>query len=213
MPNKMPDDIEKMLYELDNHDDIERIQKQWFEYQSANTLYEKQYPLQLGNIVEGNLKFKENKSIPTPAEQMHEFNESIRQELYELHGKGKEQEYYFEIEEPGNDNIQSERTDAMKDFQLTWADASETRQVANDKISQTDKEQDFRLEWDNSPAADNDSYPQDSPLGDRLTQERSDRIQKVEEFKLTFDTMDKEDHQIDSREIEAEREDFEYDDE
>lgn len=212
MPNKMPEDIEKMLYELDSHEDIERIQKQWFEFSHQNEQYEHHYLQQLGNTVEGNLKFKENKTVITPADQMHQFNESIRQELHELHGKGKEDQYYLEIEEPGNDNGQLGKASAMQDFQLTWSDTSQVGQSNDGKNVKNEVDQDFRLEWDHSPSADNDNYPQDTPSTNITEQERSDRIQKVEEFKLTFDTMGQDEHQIDSRDMEAEREDFEYDD-
>lgn len=170
------------------------------------------YLQQLGNTVEGNLKFKENKTVITPADQRHQFNESIRQKLYELHDKGKEQEYYLEIDKPGNDNSQSDKTDAMKDFHLTWSDASQIEQTTDDKNMQTGIEQDFRLEWDNSPAAENDNYTQDIPSTNMT--ESSDRIQKMKDFKLTFDTMGQEEHQIDNKDMGAERDDkdLEYDD-
>jgi hypothetical protein len=211
MPNKMPEDIEKLLYELDSHEDIERIQKQWNDLSRQNELYEHTYLQQLGNTVEGNLKFKEAKTLINPAEQMHQFNESIRQELQELNGKGVEQEYYLDIEKPDNDN--SKRADAMKDFQLTWSDASMIEQTTDDKQVQSDIDQNFELEWHHPPEADNDNYPQDTSLKDVAEQGASDRTQKIDDFKLTFDTIGQDDHQFD-RDIETERDDkdFEYDD-
>jgi hypothetical protein len=210
----MPEDIEKMLYQLDNYEDIERIQKQWMQYQSANDRYEKQYSQQLGNIVEGNLKFKETKSIPTPAEQMHQFNDSIRQELYELHGKGKEQDYYVEPDEPSNDNQQRNASGTVEDFQLTWADASKMENEVKGKSVENERERDFKLDWDQQPEADNDNYQSEKQSKDMSEVDGSDRKQKVQDFKLTFDTMGEVDQEVDGKDLETERDnrDYEYDD-
>lgn len=94
--NKMPEDIAALLEQIPNYDDVVRIQNKWHEYAKANEVYELNYPQQFGNLVEANLKFKEQKSIPTPAEQMAQYNETIRGELTDLLQDKHHEDVYYE---------------------------------------------------------------------------------------------------------------------
>jgi hypothetical protein len=122
MADRMPKELEDLLFTMDDPDAIKDIQEKWLRYSAANRNYTKAYPEQFSHLVESNLKFKENKTIPTPAEQMRGYNDAIREEILDkLNDKNKKEQY--EIDE----NERSENTDnnsktSVKQFKLTFDD-------------------------------------------------------------------------------------------
>ena len=118
MAQKMPKELEEMLHQLDDPDEIKRIHGKWLELAAANENYERNYPIQFGNLVEANLKFKENKTIPTPTEQMRGYNDLIRNEISDsLEAKevNSPEENVYELED---DQPSKEKT--FEEFKLTF---------------------------------------------------------------------------------------------
>lgn len=131
MARQMPKDMQQRLGELQDPETIRSIQGKWNEYVATNEQYELNYPQQFAHQVEGNLKFKEQKSIPTPAEQMASFETMVREEIEgHLGDKGdidKDPVYELDDKEqsdsPRSETV-NEREGRMKDFQLSFGDMS-----------------------------------------------------------------------------------------
>lgn len=155
MARQMPKDIQELLGKLHDPDTIRLIQGRWSEYVATNEQYEQNYPQQFANQVEGNLKFKEQKSIPTPAEQMAMFEDMLREEIEEhlddkeLQGKDE----VYELDE--NKNIgtpkpepPNDRTEKITDFKLNFEDRGlRDKPVPKDKINDMDKSQELNVVW------------------------------------------------------------------
>ena len=152
MRAKMPKDLEALLFQLENADDIKKVQDEWAEYQAANENYEKNYPVQFANLVEANLKFKENKSIPTPAEQMQDFKERIKTRIDDLLEEKQHHDTY-ELEE-ANDNInqrEAEYLQQSKELKLTFdtqTPVASKQETAKSKSGHDiDKSQELGISW------------------------------------------------------------------
>lgn len=102
----MPFEMEQQLFKLDDHEEIKRIQQMWNAHYVAYEKYELDYSIQLGSIVEGNRMFGEQKSIPTPAEQLRMYESMVMAEINDkLDEKDQTKEELYEIDEPGKDDI------------------------------------------------------------------------------------------------------------
>ncbi len=143
MPRQMPQKMEELLSRIDNPDTIRDIQNKWSELVTANDNYELNYPQQFANLVEGNLKFKEQKTIPTPAEQMQMYESMVMSEISDhLEGKqqqGKEETYELD----GKDNLKDK-------FRLNFKDVGTPQQQAAglEKANHDlDKSQELNVTW------------------------------------------------------------------
>lgn len=130
MPQRMPREIEDKLLTLHSDDDVKYIQQRWNELSVANENYELSYPIQFGNLVDSNLRFKESKTIPTPAEQMRAFQEMILAEIDDLADKEREELYELDDHEtPANDNmIEISPQDKLESFKIEFMDMWEREQ-------------------------------------------------------------------------------------
>src|SRR5690606_2511181 len=144
MAQRMPREMEEKLILINDPDAIIEIQQQWNKYVAANDKYEQTYPQQFGALVEGNLKFKENKSIPTPAEQMTMYRgmvmEAIEEQLGEKNMTGKEATYELDEAAPQ----QQIHHDRQGKLELSFTDKS-----LRDKqeMKNIDQSQDLNLTW------------------------------------------------------------------
>lgn len=127
---KMPPAMEELLNKLDNPEDVRHIQQRWNECVAANDKYELAFPEQFGNLVESNRRFGENKTIPTPAEQLRMYETMVTQEINDLAEiRQHEQEELYELEEQQpQQNAQLPSEERMRDFQLTFDDMGYTEQ-------------------------------------------------------------------------------------
>lgn len=114
--------MDELLHKIDDPDVIKTIQGKWNELVAANDNYERNYPQQYANLVEGNLKFKEQKSIPTPAEQLQMYESMVIAEIKDyLDEKQKEEkEATYELEQ--GDNTGKNTPDDRERFRLSYAD-------------------------------------------------------------------------------------------
>lgn len=139
---QMPKELEELLFQVEDVDAIQRIQTKWMEYADANAHYEKVYPDQFANLVQANSTFKENKTIPTPPEQMREYNDMIRDEINEvLHEKSLEEKAdAYEVEEQAPNTKQK----TFDDFKLTFLDMMDqvVPEQTKEKTKQADREKD-----------------------------------------------------------------------
>lgn len=115
MPQKMPKDLEDLINSLDDPSDIERIYGRWNAYVAANENYEKKYQQQFGNLVMGNASFKENKVLPTPAEQMRSYTDLVREEAKDMK-MGK----YLAQNVKNPDYIKGNDIDQSQELGITW---------------------------------------------------------------------------------------------
>lgn len=151
----MPQDIEELLFQMDNPDEITRIQKKWAEYNEANKNYERNYDIQFANLVEANLKFKESKTIPTPAEQMRNYTDAIRAEISDLIEE-RQKEPLYELEENIQEPEQASRLadDIKAKFKLSFDyrdnEKSNGQDLDNKGVKKghtLDKSQELGLSW------------------------------------------------------------------
>lgn len=77
MAERMPKEMQELLARIENPDEIKRVQLLWNDYIAANDNYELNYPQQFANIVDGNRRFGQNKTIPTPAEQLRQYESLV----------------------------------------------------------------------------------------------------------------------------------------
>lgn len=150
----MPKEMEELLFQIDDPDKIIEIQQKWNEYVAANDNYERVYPLQLAAIVDGNNKFKEQKTLQTPAEQLQMYATMTTGEIKDyLQEKEQGKEEVYEVgddKEPGDAG--PSKQDKFRDFQLTF-DMLETepgRDVPPEQDKEgfdIDKSQDLKIEW------------------------------------------------------------------
>lgn len=155
MARQMPKDMQELLGKLHDPNTIRSIQGRWNEYVAINEQYEQNYPQQFANQVEGNLKFKEQKSIPTPAEQMAMFEDMLREEieehLDEKELQGKDEVYELNenknIDTPKPD-LFNDRTEKITDFKLNFEDRGlRDKPVPEDKTNDIDRSQELNVVW------------------------------------------------------------------
>ena len=166
----MPDDILQRLYDLNDYEAFMELQEQWNQYRRTNMAYERNYDQQFGNLVLGNRSFGQQKSIPTPVEQMEQFNQSIREEIDMRMGKQKEALYQ-------QDDKTSERVEHGA------KDATEAK---------LEKKGEFRLEWESyfNEIADQDvaltKAKTDKDHSDKVDLELSQgkMLEMLDQFKL-----------------------------
>lgn len=211
MPVKMPKDLEALLFQLENADDIKKVQEEWAEYQAANENYEKNYPVQFANLVEANLKFKENKSIPTPAEQMHGFEERIKARIDDLLEEKQHHDTY-ELDE-ANDNPsqrQAEYLQQKKELKLTFDTKTPTASKQDLTKSKTghdiNKSQELGISWLKQHQQQQREEKQDK---EEKTESKEQDI-KGYDFKLVFANMNQPDktENLDLSKDELEKEDL-----
>lgn len=203
-PQSMPKEIEEKLFQINDPDTIREIQQQWNEYVASNDNYERVYPQQLAAIVEGNQKFKENKSIPTPAEQMDSYKNSLMNAIEEKLGEKEKpvREQTYELEEVTK--TQKTPIDTMNKFQLSFSDISlrdkqEIQSPLSDKEqNSSEKSQELGITWAQE-------YKEQQEKEEREREEREptpskeEKKEKPYELKLSFcrlDEMDKSEHGI-----------------
>jgi hypothetical protein len=186
MAEQMPKEIEEQLFRFDNPDEIKRIQEKWQEYSQANDNYERNYPEQFAHIVEANNKFKEHKTIPTPAEQWAAYKGSIQQEI-EAHLQEQEMQheetYTLDEKVPAAD-VEIYMDDPKGDFQLTWDDmnAASHEQPTIGQTHNMDKAQELGITWIMDHEAEQAVKQQKEEK-----QELQSTKDKLQEFRLSFD--------------------------
>lgn len=145
----MPKDMEDLLFQLNDPDIIRDIQGKWDDLVAANDNYERNYPQQFANLVEGNLKFKEQNSIPTPAEQLQAYESiiiaEIEEHLEEKQRLEKEETYELEQDEkagPDKDNI-------IDQFQLTFSEVTTPQKepARGKEFNDLEKSQELNVTW------------------------------------------------------------------
>lgn len=139
----MPQKMEELLSKIENPDTIRDIQNKWSELVTANDNYELNYPQQFANLVEGNLKFKEQKTIPTPAEQMQMYESMVMSEISD-HLEGKQQQEKEETYElDGKDNLKDKFRLSFKDVGTPQQQAARLAKANHD----LDKSQELNVTW------------------------------------------------------------------
>ncbi|MBS1778045.1 MAG: hypothetical protein JST70_01895 [Bacteroidetes bacterium] len=127
MARQMPKEMQELLYQIDDPDIINGIHQKWNELVAANDNYELNYPQQFGNLVDGNMKFKEQKSIPTPAEQMQMYESMVLAEIHDrIDDKEKgDNEATYELEP--DEQAPPDKVQTADQFRLTFSDMSEPK--------------------------------------------------------------------------------------
>lgn len=207
MARQMPKDMQELLGKLHDPDTIRSIQGRWNEYVATNEQYEHNYPQQFANQVEGNLKFKEQKSIPTPAEQMAMFEDMLREEI-EAHLDEKEvqgKDEVYELDENKNigtskPELPNDRTEKITDFRLNFEDRGlRDKPVPEVKTNDIDRSQELNVVWlqeyNEQKAKEAQEPVQDTP-------KQEPRPDKPYELNLTFGKL--EEHDKSDRHIEPE---------
>lgn len=205
----MPADIQDKLFNLDDPEQIMRLQTQWNEYVAANEKYELSYPQQFANIVEGNRTFGQNKTIPTPAEQMAQYKQSILDEIDAIASEKnldeKEEEYY--IEEPNDSGDKGKGQ--SKGFDMNWEDVGrnlEEYHLSEQELAEPGKDnsqfKEMSMDWVQEYYADQKAM--DKRIEAELEQDKEalEAENKSAEFKLDFG-MNRDDME---QEMEQERE-------
>lgn len=215
---KMPPAMEELLNKLDNPEDVRHIQQRWNECVAANDKYELAFPEQFGNLVESNRRFGENKTIPTPAEQLRMYETMVTQEINDLAEiRQQEQEELYELEQPEQiQQAQLPNENKFRDFQLTFDDMGYTEQEDKTQQPETkaqgrdiDQSQDFSVTWLKEYKAQQEAE-QGVEQGQPTAKEEP---AKLYDFNLVFkgiEEMEKEDAIEPEMEQEREDVDMEY---
>jgi hypothetical protein len=193
MGRPMPKQMEELLQHINDPEEIRNIQGKWNEYVAANENYELNYPQQFGNLVEANLKFKEQKSIPTPAEQMRIYESLMMEEINDLleerQVEDKEQVYELEedkeIEEPDAPGLSEDR---MQDFKLTFGDMEYIEPENENAPSKSpgndiDKSQELNVVWLKD-------YREQQQQAKEAKKEKEPLPQQSYDYQLTFGNLD-----------------------
>ncbi|HEY1009650.1 MAG TPA: hypothetical protein VGE58_06040 [Daejeonella sp.] len=152
MNNKIPSEIQELLNQITEPEIIQEFSKRWNDYVKINEEYERNYPLQLGNIVEHNHRFKTDKTIPTPAEQLQGFKDQLSEEIDQhIYGRDQSEELTYPVPE------QTERgrsLDQSQELSITWIKdykaEREEQERDNVEVVKQDKEKfDFKLIFEN----------------------------------------------------------------
>ncbi|MEZ5016084.1 MAG: hypothetical protein R2800_03475 [Flavipsychrobacter sp.] len=198
MARQMPKDMQELLGKLHDPDTIRSIQGRWNEYVATNEQYEQNYPQQFAHQVEGNLKFKEQKSIPTPAEQMAMFEDMLREEIEEhldekeLQGKDE----VYELHENKNigtpkPDLPNGRAEKVTDFKLNFEDRGlRDSPVSEDKTNDMDRSQELNVIW-LQDYKDQKAKEAQEPVQDTPKQEP--QPDKPYELNLTFGRLEEPD--------------------
>lgn len=193
MARAMPKDMQELMDKLHDPDTIREIQTKWNAYVTANEQYERNYPQQFGNLVEGNLKFKEQKSIPTPAEQMAMFEDMVREEiedhLEQKDTQDKEQVYELDHKQPDDTPIPelpNDRVEKLADFRLSFED-TDLRDKRVPKTNDIDKSQELNVVWLQDYKDQKAREEQQRVQKKNKTQQEQD---KPYELNLTFGRLD-----------------------
>ena len=168
MSSRMPHDIQELLDQIDDPEKMLEFASRWGEYVKKNNEYEQNYQMQFANITEGNLKFKQDKTIPTPAEQLDQFRDLIRDDLNDYLNE-RQQDKQASAEQ---DEVTPETPlDQSQELMLTWMKEykeQQARQVPENPSQEKEDEKtepsDLKLSFGNEepsehgyePANDND---------------------------------------------------------
>jgi hypothetical protein len=128
MSRQMPQKMEELLYRIKDPDIIREIQHKWNDLVIANDNYERNYPQQFANQVEGNLKFKEQKTIPTPAEQMQVYESMVIAQIQD-HLDDKQQpgqEATYELKD--DSKATPDQVQLNDRFRLTFTEVTQPQQ-------------------------------------------------------------------------------------
>lgn len=194
----MPKAYEERLQQLNDPDKIKYFQDKWNEYVTANAHYERVYPQQFESLAYGNRAFGEQKTIETPAEQMHRYREMFEAELVEnIEEKtaGREEIYEEPDHTPEEEKVHDSRRQRMEDFQATFESMETPQEPAQGQGTGKDKDDlDRSLEaafpWLAEPEAGGPAEGKEAPKD--LPQAQYD----IEVNLWSFDGPDKEDTDI-----------------
>lgn len=197
----------EQLAKLNNADDVKRIQLLWNEYLAANDNYELSYPQQFGNQVHGNRLFGEQKSIPTPAEQLRLYESLVMAEIDDLlQEQDQTREEVYEQDEP-QENIPSLPEQKVRDFQLTFNDIGDKgNPMPEEKGRDINQSQELGLTWLKE-------YQQSKEAGQNDITQQTDQPKQGYDFKLVFNDLDeiiRDDIGLEPEERQKEDMDLEY---
>lgn len=185
MAERMPKEMQELLARIDNPDEIKRVQLLWNDYVAANDNYELNYPQQFANIVDGNRRFGQNKSIPTPAEQLRQYESLVMAEINDLIQEQElAKEELYELEDKQEPETPTEES-RMDQFRLSFDDME--RPTVQQALPGRDIDQSQELgitwikEWEREQQA------QQSSKDNTPAQETP---KQPDELKLTFDDRD-----------------------
>lgn len=206
---KMPKQMEEMMLKLENPEQIKQVQLMWNELVAENEKYELNYPQQFANIVEANRRFGEHKFIPTPAEQLRQFEDRIMAEMEDMLDE-KDREELYELDEPQKEEDQPQ-SDREHDFKLTfddmiWTEAKEITSKLEDKGRDIEQSQELGISWMKE-------YREQLKAGQSMENDKtSDKEEPARpyDFKLVFSGMEEleQDNKSVEPEMEQEREDM-----
>lgn len=185
MAERMPKEMQELLARIDNPDEIKRVQLLWNDYVAANDNYELNYPQQFANIVDGNRRFGQNKTIPTPAEQLRQYESLVMAEINDLIQEQElAKEELYELEDKQEPEAPTEES-RIEQFRLSYDDMERTTVQQALPGRDIDQSQELGITWikewereqqaqqpskDNTPAHETPKQP--------------------DELKLTFDDRD-----------------------
>ncbi len=164
MSNRVPKDIQELMDQVHDTDKLLEFAGKWNEYARTNSEYERNYPMQFANLVEGNLKFKQDKTIPTPSEQMEEFRDLMRDELNDYLNE-LQQDKQAEVEAVEQEPVDNP-LDQPQELMLTWMKEYKEEQAQRAQyVHEQDKEEektdinDFKLNFGHDDYSENDYEP------------------------------------------------------
>src|SRR5690606_11103690 len=147
--------------------------------------YELNYPQQFANIVDGNRRFGQNKTIPTPAEQLRQYESLVMAEINDLIQEQElAKEVLYELEDKQDPEAPTEES-RIDQCRLTFDDMERTGKQQALRGSDVNQSQVLGItwiqEWEREQQAQQPS--KDNTHGHQTPKQ-------PDELKLTFDDRD-----------------------
>ncbi len=185
MAGRMPKEMQELLARVENPDEIRRVQLLWNDYVAANDNYELTYPQQFANIVDGNRRFGQNKTIPTPAEQLRQYESLVMAEINDLIQEQElEKEELYELEDKQEPERPAEEN-RIEQFRLSFDDMKRTEEQQALQGRDIDQSQELGITWLKEWERDQQAQ---QPSKDNVPGKETPK--QPDELKLTFDDRD-----------------------
>ena len=198
MAERMPKEMQELLARIENPDEIKRVQLLWNDYVAANDNYELTYPQQFANIVDGNRRFGQNKTIPTPAEQLRNYESMVLAEINDLIQKQElQKEELYQLEDNKEPEVPTEEQ-RIEQFRLSFDDVERTEEQQALPGRDIDQSQELGITWLKEWEQEQQAQ---QPSKDNASAQETPK--QPYELKLTFDDKDnseKDDYSIEPEE-------------
>lgn len=185
MAERMPKEMQELLARIENPDEIKRVQLLWNDYVAANDNYELTYPQQFANIVDGNRRFGQNKTIPTPAEQLRNYESMVLAEINDLIQEQElQKEELYQLDDNKEPEVPTEEQ-RIEQFRLSFDDIERTEEQQALPGRDIDQSQELGITWLKGWEQERQAQqpPKDNAPG-------KETPKQPYELKLTFDDRD-----------------------